>query len=344
MLNPREELVFLLRGFFATPILTALGKNGILSKLLEEEVDPYDLGQNVNSDFLRHAFVYLQSIGLLININGNSNLFKATDLGKKIFSRYGSIVLLYSYRDLISNVDQLLFDNTKKLPSCDRLDNVIGSGLTNGRKFFPAGVNAVSETKCSVIIDLACGDGEFLSRMHVAHPEASIVAADLSPIAIESTKKNLLSKYPSLDLKTVQTDALNIENWMPVDLDEAVQNKSGVVLICMWYLVHEIAKHDPIVIADFFNGIYSACPEAQLLIGEIVNIDPELLSVAPHQSIMPEFLFFHELSGQGVLTWQQYNELLDLIPYRLVFEQQFDMMCNDAEQIPSAIVWYLQPK
>ena len=38
MLNPREELVFLLRGFFATPLLTALGKKGILAKFLEGEV------------------------------------------------------------------------------------------------------------------------------------------------------------------------------------------------------------------------------------------------------------------------------------------------------------------
>ncbi|WP_269611066.1 hypothetical protein [Prochlorococcus marinus] len=39
MLNPREELVFLLRGFFATPLLTALGEKGILDSFVEGNVD-----------------------------------------------------------------------------------------------------------------------------------------------------------------------------------------------------------------------------------------------------------------------------------------------------------------
>tara|TARA_Y100001968_G_scaffold256762_1_gene243231 strand:- start:702 stop:1001 length:300 start_codon:yes stop_codon:yes gene_type:complete len=64
--------------------------------------------------------------------------------------------------------------------------------------FFHLGIKALGSNNFSVIVDLACGDGEFLSRMHAVYPRASIVASDISPIAIESTTNNLLSKYPEI--------------------------------------------------------------------------------------------------------------------------------------------------
>ena len=35
--NVRRELLSLLRGFFATPIITALSKNGIIEKILKKK-------------------------------------------------------------------------------------------------------------------------------------------------------------------------------------------------------------------------------------------------------------------------------------------------------------------
>jgi len=342
MLNPREELVFLLRGFFSTPLLTVLGKRNILNRFLEGPLGVDDLEDDVNSNFLEKAFVYLQSIGLLAREHTDNGRFLATPLGEKIFKRYGSFVLLYSYRDLISDVDKLLFNSDMIIPKCDRLDNVIGSGLTNGRKFFPAGIKALENTKVSLVVDLACGDGEFLSRMHQAYPGASIIAADLSPVAIDSTKRNLLRKFPDLEISTVQTNALDVENWVKVVDSVKDPAAAGKIIISMWYLVHEIAQHDPKVVAKFFKNIYEACPDAELLIGEIINIDPDLLATSSHGSIMPEFMFFHELSGQGVLSWDQYQDLLELIPYDLIFEERFDLVGGG--EVPSAIVWHLQPK
>ena len=344
MLNPREELVFLLRGFFATPLLTALGKKGILDSFVKGKVDLANFKEDSNIDFLEHSFIYLQSLGLLKRSTESSTIFMSTDLGNKVFKRFGSFVLLYSYRDLVANIDKLLFDKHIDPPKCDRLDNVIGSGLTNGRKFFPSGILALGSNDFSVIVDLACGDGEFLSRMHEVYPRASIVASDISPIAIESTTNNLLSKYPEICLNTVQTDALNVENWMSIVIRQKDKIGDGKIIISMWYLIHEIARHSTNVVADFLTDIYNSCSDAHLLLGEIVNINPEQLASSHHGSIMPEFLFFHELSGQGVLTWDQYQQLLDLIPYKLISEQKFDTVGNDSNQIPSAIVWYLQPK
>lgn len=344
MLNPREELMFLLRGFFATPLLTALGKQGVLDKFENQPVSIDEIGLELNKNFMQSAFVYLESIGLLYRIDQIGKTFQTTSLGAKIFKRYGSFVLLYSYRDLISDVEHLLFDTNATVPKCDRLDNVIGSGLTNGRKFFPTGLESVKNLDVSLVVDLACGDGEFLLRFHEAHPNASIVAADLSPIAIESTKSNFKEKYPSLGLATVETDAKEVSKWMAVVDEVRSHSPDGKMVISMWYLVHEIAEHDVDIVAEFLNSIHEYCPDAHLLIGEIINVEPELLTQSCYGSIMPEFLFFHELSGQGVLTWYQYQQLLQKIPYELAFETQFDLIGAEKKRVPSAIVWRLSPQ
>ena len=36
-LNPREEIVFLLRGFFSNPVITALGKLGIINLIQKKK-------------------------------------------------------------------------------------------------------------------------------------------------------------------------------------------------------------------------------------------------------------------------------------------------------------------
>ena len=59
---------------------------------------------------------------------------------------------------------------------------------------------------------------------------------------------------------------------------------------------------------------------------------------------MPEFLFFHEISGQGVLSWQEYREILEEVPYDLSAEKVFDILKHNGEDIPSGFVWYLTPR
>ena len=39
---------------------------------------------------------------------------------------------------------------------------------------------------------------------------------------------------------------------------------------------------------------------------------------------MPEYLFFHKVSGQGILSWKDYKSLLVDCPYRLEYEWKFD--------------------
>ena len=61
-------------------------------------------------------------------------------------------------------------------------------------------------------------------------------------------------------------------------------------------------------------------------------------------SIMPEFLLFHALSGQGLLSWGTWQEVLDGIPYSLKEELRFDeVRPAEGEPIPASFLWVLHP-
>jgi len=339
-LNPREEIVGLMRGFMACPLITALGKHRVLDRMLAGPFRLAEFRTVANLTLLGHAIDYLLSLGLIER--GEAHEYRTTELGQKVFSRYGSFVLLHSYRDLLANLEALLFQRETPQPACDRRDNVIGSGLTNGRKFFPRALAMLDDVKPGVIADIACGDGTFLDQVISRHPEVDVIASDISEAAIQETIRNLRAKRPEKKIETILTDALNVTQWAPVVAEHAQER--GTAVISMWYLLHEVSERCWQRIVHFLRRIHQVCPQAHLLIGEIVNIPPNVLAASRHGSIMPEFLLFHSASGQGVLTWHELCDVRQQIPYDLVDEALFDQVYDGSRQIPTSLVWHLKPK
>jgi hypothetical protein len=115
-------------------------------------------------------------------------------------------------------------------------------------------------------------------------------------------------------------------------------------VVSLWYVLHEFTDGLVEKAVEFFRSLHNHLPAAEVIVGEIVNIAPETLADNHSASIMPEFLLFHALSGQGVLTWQQHRSMLSNIPFRLAAEVRFDDIGDRAgTTIPSSFIWHLQP-
>ncbi|MBT6439834.1 MAG: class I SAM-dependent methyltransferase [Flavobacteriales bacterium] len=342
ILNTREEILFLLRGFFATPIITVLGKSGVIDQMLKGEFRLQDIKSVENVEIFEYTIKYLVQIGLLRS-GRKSEYYEMTILGEKILSRYGSFVLLHSYRSFMDNLDSMLFDKNSQIPKCDRLENVIGSGLTNGRKFFPEAIKMLDCIELGTIVDIGCGDGYFLSKVIEKFPEVDVVASDLSEIAINQTVLNLNAIDNSLNITTILGDAYDVKKWSAELLNKNTNIKEEIV-ISIWYVVHEVSQGKPERIIEFFKEIYKFLPKAQLIIGEITRINDKLLSRNRYHSLMPEFQFFHDISKQGVLSWEEYQLILKNIPYSLKAEKLFDPILDDVKVIPTGFIWHLSPK
>ena len=59
---------------------------------------------------------------------------------------------------------------------------------------------------------------------------------------------------------------------------------------------------------------------------------------------MPEYLLFHDFSGQGVLSFEDYQDILKKSGYKIVKEWLFDNSHagSDNRPEPSTFIWVLE--
>jgi len=327
-INLRQEIITLIRGFFLTPVIANLAKNNFFNK------KKILIAENYSEKILLD---YLENLGYVKKFKKK---FIISKKGKKIFSRSGSFNIVNSYRDYLFNLDKIL-ENPKNLNriNCDRKENVLGSGSTNYRKFFKPALNLLKNTKFDVIHDLGCGDGNFLRNINLKFKNKQLSGSDLSKISIVETKKNLGSKNVSL----IKSNALDVKKWVSW-LIKKFNPKKQEILISMWFIVHEISKKDVFKIINFFKQINEKIPNAKIIIGEIVEPEKKILENNILNTIMPEYILFHQMSGQGIFTYNELKFILDKIPYKCSAEIQVDSIKYKNRKNPSGIVWLLEPK
>jgi len=345
VLNPREEIVMLLRGYFTCSIINALGKRGVLERMIPMTFTEDTFSDIADKDLFRAVLDYFVKLNLLdVNRKKSVPEYVSTELGKKVFKRYGSFTLLHSYGPFLNRVEPLLFDFKKQeKPKCDRLENVIGSGQTNGRKYFPLAIEMIKGINPGLVADIGCGDGNFLSKIMSEFPNVDVIASDISKISVDTTLANLEKQFPTRKTHSIISDASDVQNWAGY-ISNAAKNIQGKTVISMWYLVHEISHKKEAVVIDFFESIHRISPQAEIIVGEIVNLPEDMLRNNRYSSIMPEFLFFHEISGQGILTWEQCQSILKKIPYKLTDESWFDKIEVEGKVMPTGFIWHLSPK
>jgi hypothetical protein len=342
-INPRSEIITMMRGFFSLPIITTLSNLGIIDILLKKKnVSIKDFKRIKNKEFLTSVFSYLESLGILNSQKKDKNkFFKVTILGDKILKRKGSFHLLNSYSPFINNLQNFLTKTNNRNISCNRTENVIGSGLTNGRKFFPKALEFFNKNEFKIIADLGCGNGDYLSKSIKYFNKSIYFASDVSNEAIKETKKNLSSKHYGKKINYCKSDAFDVKKWA-TSLNKLSKSKEDKILISMWYIVHEISKNSKERIVSFLKNIKKYCPKAEIVIGEIIKVDNQVLSQNKDISILPEFLFFHEISKQGVLTVNDFKYIKKKMPYKLANKYNFDNVIYKNKKIPSAIIWHLK--
>jgi hypothetical protein len=158
---------------------------------------------------------------------------------------------------------------------------------------------------------------------------------ELSPVAAAEARARFGSRVP-----VVVADGWDVAAWCA-----QVRCEPGPVLVSLWYVVHEFTGGDVGRAAAFFRRLHEHLPDAEVVLGEIVDMPPGVLAAGHAGSIMPEFLLFHALSGQGVLTWEQHREVLRRIPYTLAEETLFDELPDGAGgAVPSSFLWHLRPR
>jgi hypothetical protein len=332
-MNPREELIALLRGQVACPLLSVLGELGWLDRMGAHSFRRADFPPDVDAPNFHAVMSYLVALGLVRT--ANDDCYEATELGRSVFARYGAFCLLNSYEDYFANFRALLIPNGAAPPAVDRLRNILGSGQLHRRKYFPAALALVDGARFDAIADVGCGDGAYLeTAIRTLSPNIAF-AVDLSADAVTRAAARLSAAFPTLELVSAVADAAHVASWTPK------LRRRDNALISLWFVLHEISQGRSGPVVAFFNALHDELPQASILMGEIVRLKPQSLEAARAGSIMPEFTLFHDLSRQGLLGWSEWQEIATAIPYRRVAEKEYDPV---ADGTPSSFVWYLAPR
>jgi SAM-dependent methyltransferase len=329
-MSPRSELISLLRGFFACPVLAALADLGLAQRMRAGPFTPADLPV-ANRPALLAALRYLQSLGVIEATTGDE--FRATPTGEYVLDRTGAFHLLRSYRDYFADFAGLL-STPEGGAAVRRLENIGGTGRLHARKYFPSALRWLAGKAVRCVVDVGCGNGEFLASVLAAHPVATGVGVDLSAEAVAATCGRLGER-----VRGVVADAATVADWA-----DAIPDGGRGVVVAIWFVLHEFAGSDPERIAGFFRELHARLPLAEVIVGEVVAVPPEALAGVRAKSVYPELLLFHALSGQGVLTWDRHREWLRQVPYRTAGEERFDEVQTLTGTVPSTIGWYLLPE
>jgi SAM-dependent methyltransferase len=335
----RNRIISLLRGQAACQTIAALAETGIAESMLGESFSVEDFTAVRNPQVLCSSFKYLHSLDLLEPLNQDGR-YRLTKAGRTVFKRAGGFLLLSSYNPYFVNLGNLLMGE-EIAPTVDRRRNVLGSGSLHSKKFFPCVWEELGNNPPAVLIDLGCGDGTFLELTCREWPNVTVVASDMSPLAVRYAVARL-EKIGRPAGAGIVENAGSVESWVS-QLPDALKSASPCV-VSIWFVAHEFSDGNPETIVDFFRRVRSSLPSAHIILAEIVAIPPNVLALNHDVSIMPEFLFFHELSHQGVLGWDTWQRILRQIPYELSAERRFDIVEDqNGAQIPSSFVWHLKP-
>lgn len=299
-------------GQAACQAIAALAETGVAEAMLGESFAIEDFPAVRNTRVLRSLFKYLQVLDLL-TARGKDGRYSLTPAGRTVFKRSGGFLLLSSYDPYFSNLGSLLTGEEIAQPTVDRRRNVLGSGSLHSRKFFPCVWEMLDSNPPAVLIDLGCRDGTFLELACGQWPNMTPVASDMSPLAV-SNSVDRLKKIGRPAGAGIVEDACAVES-LSSQLPAALKSASPSV-VSVWFVVHEFSGGKPETVIDFFRRLRSSLPNAEVAMAEIVAIPPDVLARNHEASIMPEFLFFHELSNQGVSSWDAWQSILERIPYR----------------------------
>lgn len=323
----RSELVALLRGMFAGPAVAALADLDLVARMRD---GPFALGDLPagNPVALVAVLDYLARLGLLEPVGDHLRL---TPAGEYVFDRTGAFHLLRSYRGYTDRLPNLLADPAAGA-AVRRLENVAGTGQLHARKFFPAALDRIAARGAACVVDVGCGSGEFLAAARDRMPGAALVGVDLSAEAVAATAARLP------EARTVVADAADVEAWAG-----ATPGDGAGAVVAVWFVLHEFAGGSSERVVGFLRELHARRPGAAVVVGEIVVPPADAVAAARAESVVPEVLFFHALSGQGPLTWDEHARWLAAVPYRLTAEDRYDELPTAGGPVPSTFVRHLEP-
>ncbi len=267
---------------------------------------------DVDRKALKAVCDYLFQVRIFDRHKGGHSL---TREGKKLLElSFGSFDLLYGYAPLFEKLDSLI--SKRELYNVDifRREKFMARGSTALTRYlpFPSAKDLIKKRGFRSVVDLGCGDGEFLTYL-CRKGNVRGVGVDLSDEVVELAAKRIKDTGLEDRVRVVRGDIMSLDSASLSDDSD---------LVCMMFVLHEFFSDGCEKGMEVLRRLKSNFPESHFLVCELVRQENRWLR--KKKTGITEHHLFHRLSNQGIVPERKWKEIFEKAGFEIVTQKNFD--------------------
>ena len=309
----------IVRGYVTVQVFWALLHTGVLDELARNgpcRLD--DLAERFKLDrvILGELCEYLDCCRILKQVP--TDRYALDKLGHTLLAEpRGVFDLTYGYEPILNNLTDMLTGVRKYGSGLSRREKYIamGSGELGRQLPFPVMSGIIQRHGLRKILDLGCGDLEFLFSV-CESTDAECFGIDISPDAIQHARERLAGSTFRDRVKVAQADMFQ--------LDEIAASWHDVDCVTACDTFHEHLSEGTEKVTSLLVRLGELFPQASVLVAEFCRQSHDALKKRPTGFL--EHHLFHVLTRQTILSAEEWRRVFARSGWAVAEEHVFDIV------------------
>ncbi|MCX5692559.1 MAG: class I SAM-dependent methyltransferase [Candidatus Omnitrophica bacterium] len=313
-----KDILKYARGHMMFYCISVLSNLGFFEELLKREridVALYAKEKGLDGKLLQSVCNYLYLVHIF-DKEKERDVYSIGFKGRGIFRSRGVFDLVCAYDPLFQELEELL--NKKKVYGTDvfRREKFVAKGTAELGCYvsFPIVKDIIKRYRFKKVLDLGCGSGDFLFSLCDGNNDIVCYGIDISEEAIRHGRERVGSAGKG---DKVELAVCNIFN-----LDDIMARWYDIDVLTSMYVLHEFLSEGKEKVVELLRGIRKNFPGKHIIISEVCRKSIESLRKNP--TAVAEHHLFHALSNQGIITFEEWEELFKESGYKLIEMKRFD--------------------
>jgi cyclopropane fatty-acyl-phospholipid synthase-like methyltransferase len=197
-----------------------------------------------------------------------------------------------------------------------RREEFVGKGSGQSAKLlpFPMAIDLIKRNGFSKVLDLGCGDAEFLISLCKGDRGFRGYGVDLSQEVVALAKRRLPKEGLADQIEIMVGDIFKLKE---------VREEVGMPDVATsFFVLHEFLSNGRQTVIDLLRQFREVFPGVSLITCEITQLRPEDFRKKP--SLILEHHFFHDFSEQELMPREEWKRVFSASGFRLTEECRLD--------------------
>jgi ubiquinone/menaquinone biosynthesis C-methylase UbiE len=303
-----------LQGFVASHVIFTLFNVGFFDECKKKNVNIklFCKKNGLDERILCSLCDYLYSLKIL---KRKGHIYSLDSKGRMIadMSR-GFFDVWYAYHPVLYNLESIV--KRKKLYGRDvvRREEYVakGSGEIGRLLVFPLVAKIIQRYRFQKVLDLGCGNAEFLISLCKSNPNLLGYGIDISREVVVCAKSRIKKENLNSRIKIYKGDVFEIDK---------IANKLDIDVLTSFFMLHEFLFKGKKKIIKFFEK----CKKFKgkyLIVCEYSKRPDQELRKKPTLNI--EYQMIHTSTSQGLISREEWKKLFEEVGFTIVEEKYFD--------------------